>query len=34
LAHNIIQHNQFTNTSEALFKNAVSFEHLIALKGL
>jgi predicted transposase YbfD/YdcC len=34
IAHNIIQHNRLPNTTEALFKNAVSFDHLISLKGL
>jgi len=34
IAHNIIQHNQLPNTAEAIFKNALSFDHLIGLKGL
>jgi predicted transposase YbfD/YdcC len=34
IAHNIIQHNQLPNRTEAIFKNALSFDHLIGLKGL
>lgn len=34
IAHNIIQHNRLPNTAEAIFKNALSFDHLIGLKGL
>jgi hypothetical protein len=33
IAHNIIQHNQLPNTTAAIFKKTLSFDHLIGLKG-
>lgn len=34
MALNILRHNRVQHISEAIFRNAVSFEHLVSLKGL
>jgi len=34
MALNILRHNRVQHISETIFRNAVSFEHLISLKGL
>jgi predicted transposase YbfD/YdcC len=34
MALNVLRHNRVQHISETIFRNAVSFEHLMALKGL
>ena len=34
MALNVLRHNRVQHISETIFRNAVSFEHLVALKGL